>query len=135
MPLFFDTGAFLEHLRDTVETGLERPTFLTTVPENTQPEPPYVVIHQFGPTGPKAYALEGKAVTISFYLQVDGIGRNYKDALWALDEAVSILRNVEPPSFVNDLLVYARSSPFELEDIALRSLGQRLGMQATRAVA
>jgi hypothetical protein len=37
------------------------------------------------------------------------------------------------PSYVNDLLVRARSSAFEVGSEGLRAVGQRLAVNATRA--
>lgn len=130
---FFDYGAFLEYVRASVATAIDRDAYLSTVDPGARPSEPFVVIHAFGPSGALERTLDGAATVLSFYLQVDGVGRGYRDAFWALDRSVAAIRTLSAPSYVADLVVGARSSAFEIDSEALRAVGQRMSVRLTRA--
>jgi hypothetical protein len=132
-PPFFAYGDFLEYLRSSVATATDHDAFLSAVTQGLRPTEPFCVIHAFGPTGALERALDGQAVVLSFYLQVDGVGRQYRDAMWMLDKAVAAIRALPPPSYVADLNVGARSSAFEINSEGLRAVGQRVAVRLTRA--
>lgn len=142
MDPFFPYHEFAQDLLDTIGTETGRPAYFTMVTEGLPSElareataatEPYSVVHLFGPTGPKDYTWSGRQVTISFYIQIDGIGRNYHDATWMLNRSVQAVREMDEPSYVNCMIVNARSSPFEINSEALRAIAQRLSVRVTRA--
>jgi hypothetical protein len=122
--------AFMEHLRLTIAGATGREVFIARAVG--RPNLPFCVVHLFGHSGSVEHSLERENVVLGAYIQIDGVGRTHRDAMWMVERAVEAVRQMTRPPGVASWQTIGRSSLTPLHSEGVIAVARRLQIQVTR---